>query len=360
LLKAQKCVFPILVMPESSTPDVGGSVSGNDVKAPTSNHSESLKVLEAYTRDLARAIARIDAGTAAKIGAQSGDILQIESAKITHAMMLPLYPQDESKSIVRLDSLVRENAGDVNIGDTILVRKLSNPPMADHVIVVPLEAIPPIDERYLGDALNGMVITVGDRLKIPYFGGRLEFRVIAIAFAPRLAAIVNQKTRFSITEDANGPINCIVQEYFRQEPDQSLSFANTGIAESPNVGEDKFFLGLKLEVKCGRTIAETVYYQRRLSQLEAEASKLTSLVNYCKEIAGSEVKAANQKLFDAQLNDAIKDYEKASQNQSRISDKGNRQLYLPLRAEKEVRSVLTELKYRIVNRWANQTSSESP
>jgi transitional endoplasmic reticulum ATPase len=35
-------------------------------------------------------------------------------------MLLPLYPSDEGKGIVRVDGLVRNNAG-IAIGDTVVV-----------------------------------------------------------------------------------------------------------------------------------------------------------------------------------------------------------------------------------------------
>ena len=49
------------------------------------------------------------------------------------------------KGIVRVDGLVRNNAG-VAIGDTVIVRKIKVV-AAEKVIVAPLEAIPPVDEQ---------------------------------------------------------------------------------------------------------------------------------------------------------------------------------------------------------------------
>ena len=63
------------------------------------------------------------------------------------AKCLPLYPSDEGKGIIRIDGLGRNNSG-IAIGDTISVRKIKAV-AAEKVVVAPLEAIPPIDERYL-------------------------------------------------------------------------------------------------------------------------------------------------------------------------------------------------------------------
>ncbi len=114
----------------------------------------SLKVFEAYTRDVGRGLARIDYDTMDSLNASTGDVIEIRGKRRTVAKCLPLYPSDEGKKIVRIDGLVRNNAG-IAIGDTVAVRKVKVAP-AEKVIVAPLEAIPPIDERHLADALESV------------------------------------------------------------------------------------------------------------------------------------------------------------------------------------------------------------
>ncbi|SPC34878.1 CDC48 family AAA ATPase [Candidatus Nitrosocaldus cavascurensis] len=158
----------------------------------------TLKVLEAYTRDVGRRVARIDYESMDSLGASTGDIVEIKGKRRTVAKCLPLYPSDEGKGIIRIDGLVRNNAG-VAIGDTVIVRKIKASP-AEKVIVAPLEAIPPIDERYLADALESMPLVKGDNVMVPYFGGRLTFQVVAVNPANVEAVIVTQKTVFHIAE----------------------------------------------------------------------------------------------------------------------------------------------------------------
>ena len=67
----------------------------------------------------------------------------------------------------------------IAIGDTISVRKIKAV-AAEKVVVAPLEAIPPIDERYLADALESVPLIKGDNVMVPYFGGRLTFQVIGV------------------------------------------------------------------------------------------------------------------------------------------------------------------------------------
>src|SRR5215469_12565969 len=158
-----------------------------------------LKICEAYTRDVGRGIARIDYITMDSLSASSGDIIEIKGKRKTVAKCLPLYPSDEGKGKIRVDGLVRNNAG-VAMEDTVTVKKIKAVP-AEKVVVAPLEAIPPIDERYLADALESVPIIKGDDIMVPYFGGRLIFQVISVT-APSTTdtALVTQKTVFNISQ----------------------------------------------------------------------------------------------------------------------------------------------------------------
>lgn len=157
----------------------------------------SLKVLEAYTRDVGRGVARIDYDSMDTLNASTGDVIEIKGKRRTVAKCLPLYPSDEGKGIIRIDGLGRNNAG-IAIGDTIQVRKIKAV-AAEKVVVAPLEAIPPIDERYLADALESVPLIKGDNVMVPYFGGRLTFQVIGVTPGSD-AVLVTQKTVFHIAE----------------------------------------------------------------------------------------------------------------------------------------------------------------
>jgi len=157
----------------------------------------TLKVLEAYTRDVGRGVARIDYDSMDTLNCSTGDVIEIKGKRRTVAKCLPLYPSDEGKGIIRIDGLGRNNSG-IAIGDTISVRKIKAV-AAEKVVVAPLEAIPPIDERYLADALESVPLIKGDNVMVPYFGGRLTFQVIGVTPAAD-AVLVTQKTVFHIAE----------------------------------------------------------------------------------------------------------------------------------------------------------------
>jgi transitional endoplasmic reticulum ATPase len=162
-----------------------------------SQQQVQLKVLEAYTRDVGRGVARIDYDAMDALDASTGDVIEVKGKRRTVAKCLPLYPSDEGRGIVRIDGLIRNNAG-VAIGDVVSVKKVKAPP-AEKVVVAPLEAVPPIDERYLADALESVPVTKGDNIMIPYFGGRLTFQVVGVSPAAD-AALITQRTVFVISE----------------------------------------------------------------------------------------------------------------------------------------------------------------
>ena len=162
--------------------------------------SISLKVLESYTRDVGRGVARIDYDSMDSLNLKTGDIIEIKGKRRTVAKILPLYPSDEGKGIIRVDGLVRNNAG-IAIGDAVTVKGVKVI-QAAKVMVAPLEQIPPIDERYLADALEGVPVLKGDNVMVPYFGGRLTFQISGItpSVGPDGGAIITSKTVFSIVE----------------------------------------------------------------------------------------------------------------------------------------------------------------
>jgi transitional endoplasmic reticulum ATPase len=161
--------------------------------------SVTLRVMEAYTRDVGRGVARVDYEVMDTLGASTGDVLEIKGRKRTVAKCLPLYPSDEGRGFIRIDGLIRNNAG-VAIGDTVVVRKAKAVP-AERLTLAPLENVPPIDERYIADALEGIPVTKGDTVMVPYFGGRLTFQVVSVQ--PQAdAVVITQRTAITVSERA--------------------------------------------------------------------------------------------------------------------------------------------------------------
>ncbi|MGB9003011.1 MAG: CDC48 family AAA ATPase, partial [Nitrosotalea sp.] len=162
-----------------------------------SQNEIQLKILEAYSRDVGRGVARLDYESMDVLGVSSGDIVEITGKRKSVAKCLPLYTSDEGKGIIRVDGLARNNTG-VAVGDMVVLRKIKAV-VAEKIIVAPLDAMPPIDERYLTDSLENIPLVKGDNIMVPYFGGRLTFQVIGVTPVAG-AVIVTSKTVFHIAE----------------------------------------------------------------------------------------------------------------------------------------------------------------
>ncbi len=166
----------------------------------------TMKVLEAYTRDVGRGVVRIDYTTMDKLKLTTGDPVSITGKRTFVAKAMPLYPSDEDKKIIRMDMLARTNSK-TEIGEKVILKKSKVLP-AVNLVVTALEAIPPIDGRYLSDALESVCVGKGDNVMIPYFGGRLTFKVVEVE--PKGYVVVNQHTITTIVDKPpeEKPVSC--------------------------------------------------------------------------------------------------------------------------------------------------------
>ena len=201
-----------------------------------SGNTLSLKVIEAYTRDVGRGVARIGYDSMDALNASTGDVIEIKGKKRTVAKCLPLYPSDEGKGIIRIDGLGRNNSG-MAIGDTITIRKIKAV-AAEKVVVAPLKPIPPIDERYLTDALEAVSLIKGDNVMVPYFGGRLTFQVIGVT--PKAdVVLVTHTTIFHIVEVAKTETNQLQPVVDLREILKDLETAKNTLESRADPDEEK-------------------------------------------------------------------------------------------------------------------------
>ena len=76
-----------------------------------SNREVSLRVADARQRDVGHGKVRIDNDTMQKLGITAGDFVEIHGKKMTVAVAWPAYAEDQGQEIVRMDGLIRRNAG---------------------------------------------------------------------------------------------------------------------------------------------------------------------------------------------------------------------------------------------------------
>lgn len=81
-----------------------------------------LKVAEAQQQDVGKEIVRISPANMQKIGVSEGDLVEIIGKGSTAGIAVKGYSEDEGLDIVRIDGLMRSNAG-IGIGEYVEVRK---------------------------------------------------------------------------------------------------------------------------------------------------------------------------------------------------------------------------------------------
>jgi len=132
----------------------------------------TLRVAEALPKDVGRGLARLDPDDMKALGAEVGDIVQIQGKRQTVAKLLPAYVEARGKGIVQVDGLTRTNA-QVGLAERVTVTKVSARPAA-RLTLSPLSPMRPTkgerDTRYLARVIEGLPMLSGDRIRATLLG----------------------------------------------------------------------------------------------------------------------------------------------------------------------------------------------
>jgi len=164
----------------------------------------TLRVAEASQRDFGRGIARIDPEDMKRIGAETGDVIQITGRKRTAAKAMPAYPENRGKGLIQIDGIIRNNAF-TGIDDSVRIEKIEAE-KAENVVLAPLEPTQPWlrGEKY-GEhtrrLLEGLPLVEGDRARLSLLGTSVSF-VVARLKPKSAAVIVYPTTEITIQEKA--------------------------------------------------------------------------------------------------------------------------------------------------------------
>jgi transitional endoplasmic reticulum ATPase len=96
-----------------------------------------LQVAGAKPQDVGTGTARLSRKALTAMGAREGDVIEVRGKRITAAMALASYPEDEGLDVIRLDGLQRANAG-ISIGDPLEARR-ADPRPARRVQLAPAQ-----------------------------------------------------------------------------------------------------------------------------------------------------------------------------------------------------------------------------
>ena len=100
-------------------------------------NSVKLQVAGAQRQDVGKGVARISSQALRKLDLRQGDAVEIVCKRSTSALAAPPYEEDEGLDIIRLDGLMRANAG-AGIGDQVEIRRAELKP-AKRVVLAPAQ-----------------------------------------------------------------------------------------------------------------------------------------------------------------------------------------------------------------------------
>ncbi|HUU58674.1 MAG TPA: CDC48 family AAA ATPase, partial [Phycisphaerae bacterium] len=143
----------------------------------------------------------------AKIGAEVGDIVQVDSKRSTAAKAMPTFQADRGKGTVQIDGLVRANC-QAGLDEKVTISKVTARP-AGRIVLSPAEELTGLtakrDTKYLGRLLEGLPVMTGDTVRATLFGARAhDFTVLSTT--PSGAVLVHATTLITVKEEkAGGP-----------------------------------------------------------------------------------------------------------------------------------------------------------
>src|SRR5690606_3006169 len=96
-----------------------------------------LQVAAARQEESGRGVARMPRSAFQKLGITEGDFVQIEGKRVTSAVAMAAYDEDEALEVVRLDGLQRANA-ETSSGEHVQIRRAETKP-ATRVVFAPAQ-----------------------------------------------------------------------------------------------------------------------------------------------------------------------------------------------------------------------------
>ena len=143
----------------------------------TADKATRLKVTEALSKDVGRALARMDPAHIVALCAAIGDIVEVVGKRRTVCKLMPAYKDDRGGARIQLDGLSRSNAG-VALDDAVAVQKISAQAAQRIVLSPTAPGLSDRDLQYIGARLDGLPVIEGDRIRGTLFGNRsLDFLV---------------------------------------------------------------------------------------------------------------------------------------------------------------------------------------
>lgn len=155
-----------------------------------------LRIAEAESRDVGRALVRMDPQNMRELGLRSGDIVLLEGERSAVGKVLPCKQDERGKAKLQIDGLLRDAIGG-SVGTYVVVKKIEASP-ASQVTLRPRK-IKPIerDLDYIANLIDGIPVKQGSLLRATLFGNEsIDFDVEATT--PEGTVVITSNTMLKI------------------------------------------------------------------------------------------------------------------------------------------------------------------
>ncbi|MDH5646198.1 MAG: hypothetical protein OEZ01_09335, partial [Candidatus Heimdallarchaeota archaeon] len=123
-------------------------------------------------------IARIPNEIFKQLSINEGDIIEIKGQRSTGAIAFGHLSKDDPNNIIRIDALLRKNAG-INLKDRVIINKVNIKEATIIELLPPSNIIIDYDglEKFVRKGLFGYPMTIGDEIKLPILGVLKTFEI---------------------------------------------------------------------------------------------------------------------------------------------------------------------------------------
>src|SRR5213596_46222 len=159
-----------------------------------------LRVADAKQRDVGHGKVRIDNETMQRLAITAGDFIEVHGKRTTVAIAWPAYAEDQGQEIVRMDGLLRRNAG-VALNEYITIKK-AEVKDAQTICFAPTDVRLSVDEEFVGFVKRrfmDMPFMEGDMTLLSIFGSSVP--LIATRTRPHGAVKVTESTVLQVLSE---------------------------------------------------------------------------------------------------------------------------------------------------------------
>lgn len=143
------------------------------------NKEEQLRVADARQRDIGHGKVRIDNKTMQSLGISAGDFVEVHGKNVTVAVAWPAYAEDQGQDIIRMDGIVRRNAG-VTLNENVTVRP-ADVEEAQNIVFAPTDVRLSVDEDFVNFVKRrfiDMPFHEGDMTLLSIFGNAVPLVIV--------------------------------------------------------------------------------------------------------------------------------------------------------------------------------------